>query len=842
MISEIAPGAAIDTATCVDGVNKFLMAFDKTKVVRAAEKYLAQGKIPAAIKEYRAIVEHDASDFTALNMLGDLYARAGNKKEATIAFTRIAEHYREQGFALKSIAMYKKVERLQPGSIEIASQLAALYEMHGLTVDARTQYLIVADALSRAKQTPQALGVLRKVADLDPHNVDIRLRLAEGYTHENLKAEAGEAYAEAGVQLLARKQYERAVDALTKALNIDPRDKQSLNNLLQAHQGLGTPDEAAEVLESAVAEHPGDVELLSMLVAAYVAAEDAPAAERVATALLIQESSAYMRFADVARLYLHQGDANGAARVLAAISEQMLNGREEDELVELLDQVLARDPEQLDALRLLVRVHTWQHDDEKLRGSLEQLAEAAEASGHADDERSALIQLVRLAPAESRFRERLQTLGGAPESFDTSPASDTPYASLPMSGEVPTFESFMVGSKENSAATTPAVEEHSEFEWNTVAEPEVDSTRANTSASFSDLNESWTSADDASTEATGAPPVASSSFQEFDFNSTPAETPIATNAVAQEASPSATPDARRETMLRQELESVDFYLAQGYTDIARDTLEMLERQFGAHAEIDARRSQLQNTDAATAPAASTTATETPAATVDFSGFALYDTTEETASPTSAAMPATDDVDAAFTNLESPFAAPSTPTATDNTSAPPAPADAPLPIAPPTQHAIDPGLAAIFDEFRTASEEDESAISNGDYETHYNLGLAYKEMDLMDDAVEEFQSAAGLASPQDGTPRYLQCCNLLGHCFMQKKMARLAVMWLQKGLNSPGHTEDEYQALRFDLGLAFEQMGELDKAIDTFMEVYGVDVSYRGVADKLRELQAQRAAK
>ncbi len=56
------------------------MAFDKTKVVRAAEKYLAQGKIPAAIKEYRAIVEHDPTDFTALNMLGDLHAARAAKR------------------------------------------------------------------------------------------------------------------------------------------------------------------------------------------------------------------------------------------------------------------------------------------------------------------------------------------------------------------------------------------------------------------------------------------------------------------------------------------------------------------------------------------------------------------------------------------------------------------------------------------------------------------------------------------------------------------------------------------------------------------------------------------
>jgi hypothetical protein len=67
------------------------------------------------------------------------------------------------------------------------------------------------------------------------------------------------------------------------------------------------------------------------------------------------------------------------------------------------------------------------------------------------------------------------------------------------------------------------------------------------------------------------------------------------------------------------------------------------------------------------------------------------------------------------------------------------------------------------------------------------------------------------------------------------------MWFKKGLEAPGHTEDEYQALRYDLGLAYEQMGELERAIEVFTEVYGINVSYRGVADKLRELETQRAA-
>src|SRR6185436_7871633 len=97
-----------------------------------------------------------------------------------------------------------------------------------------------------------------------------------------------------------------------------------------------------------------------------------------------------------------------------------------------------------------------------------------------------------------------------------------------------------------------------------------------------------------------------------------------------------------------------------------------------------------------------------------------------------------------------------------------------PVAP----AIDAGLAELFEEFRAAEEGDEV---REDYETHYNMGTAYKEMDLMDEAIQEFQTSVGLVRTGDGTSRYLQCCNLLRHCFIQKGMPEAAVLWFKKGL-------------------------------------------------------------
>jgi tetratricopeptide (TPR) repeat protein len=796
------------------------MGFDKAKVLRAAEKFLAQGKLSAAINEYRQIVENDADDFMALNVLGDLYARANQKDQAVACFTRIADHYREQGFSLKAVAMYKKVERLQPGSVEVASQLAALYESQGLLVEARTQYMIVAESYSRAGQTSKLLTVLRRVADLDPENIEIRRRLAEGYARENFNAEAAEAFTKVGDLLLARGQYENALGPYSLTLDLFPFDHAALTGILSAHIALGTPQEAAEVLERAVAEQPDDGELLSMLARAHVEAGDVSAAERSVAALVHRDKDNYPRFVDVARLYLKENDPDAAVRIMGSIVQQMLTGREEDQVIDILREVLARDPEHINALRLLVHIHRFARDEEQLRIALERLAEAAKRANLVDEERNAVAQLARLVPDNQYYYDRLSALGDAP--VDALYGNESIFE--PSAQGVPTFENFSSSPESDDDSQSMAdapTGEFSEFEWNSVAsEPNVETETKppDPSASFADLNADFEDAN-LSPPANSSPAAQPSStgFQEIEFDSVITDVP-ATDGMASEQAASA-PDSRHETLLLQELESVDFYLTQGYGDIAQETLTMLERQFGAHPAIEERRALLASTTDAPSSGSTTVAEPTPApsaepeTTVEFSGFELYDIQEETPAAEASEPPPT---------------------------APPVSEPVQTPTAPPpssqkAENVIHPELADIFDEFRTAVEEEPSP-SEDDYETHYNLGLAYNEMELLDEAVEEFQTAAGLVKPGDGTARYLQCCNLIGHCFMKKGMPRLACTWLKKGLSAPGHTEDEYQALRFDLGMAYEKMGDLEHAIETFTEVYGVNVSYRGVSAKLSELK------
>ncbi|MGH9319606.1 MAG: tetratricopeptide repeat protein, partial [Vicinamibacteria bacterium] len=143
---------------------------------------------------------------------------------------------------------------------------------------------------------------------------------------------------------------------------------------------------------------------------------------------------------------------------------------------------------------------------------------------------------------------------------------------------------------------------------------------------------------------------------------------------------------------------------------------------------------------------------------------------------------------------------------------------------------DPGLDQIFREFRKGVEKQ---LGAEDYDTRYNLGIAYKEMGLLDEAIAEFQLAA------KDEVRSLECCSMLGLCFMEKGMPEIAIKWFGKGLAIPGRREEEYHGLRYDLAQAYEAAGQPERALQLYMEIFRENIKFRDVQERVKELQAAR---
>lgn len=1090
------------------------MSLNKSKALRTAEKYVLQGKIPAAIDEYRKVVSADPGDLTTINTLGDLYVRAGRIQDAIANFSRIADSYREGGFTLKAIAMLKKISKLDPTNVETAMKLANLYSQQGLLVEARQQYLQVADAYARAGQTRKALEAYQKIADLDPSNTSVRMKLGEIYSREGMTDQAHEAFIMAGAEFLRKGDIEQALNANLKAIVINADSRQALTAIATIYTQQGQIERAINILCEAFERNPGDVELLTILGRTYLSAGMMDDAERTFLSLVELDRNRYHYLLEVGRRFLQIGDLDRASEQIDGCIEVLIAKREEDKAIDFLRRVLDRDINHIGALKRLAQIFLRIREDHNLIATLNSLVEAAMQKANDQEAITALKELARLEPDEPLHLQRLYNLGVRDIVEADSP--DVVRATGPLDYRSAVFDDAFVIRQISEAEilaghgqVAHAVELLTEIlnhapenvqvhlklkdiylragimdkaanqclELARIHEGRGESARASdfiaeahqlnplidsqpADASMGEHEPARLEAPHLEVRAEAAGQPSSNGDSGFEISDTPSldwsqyqtgaladsgfvTVPEQTTASGNGSSPdhgpahahiaegadgfrysdtligdsgdtvkkapaaelvfssaSLLPSDTMPRVLRDELEGVDFYIAQGYAEIARDTLDRLQAENGDHPEIIARYKRMGagggsaaaefsepepverpvvqslEPDAGSAlimespslgnddqPGAVLTqldvtisADETIAS--DYTAAADY---EEIDAGPSAPEPAEREEKPFLIHKQSGPLYPDllvqlntselvNPVPLDSLFAPVEPAPTPVEIAPPEPAPVEFALAEptpvepvppLIDtegpsDFVATSEQVEPRVGTGDliesivscidtsfeaihrpdgrsvmnaaqvsmdlpaehepaagfqepapqmlseaisdfgdsekahdlrdvssardqlqeifeelkeqtgalkplvdFETHYSLGLAYKDMDLLDDAISEFQMAFRTAGGEDQKGDYIHCCNMLGVCFKRKQMPKVAIMWFERGLSLPDRVEDEYQALRFEIGLCYEEMGEVDKAVETFTHVYGIDVNYRKVGEKIRQLQAAK---
>jgi tetratricopeptide (TPR) repeat protein len=127
-----------------------------------------------------------------------------------------------------------------------------------------------------------------------------------------------------------------------------------------------------------------------------------------------------------------------------------------------------------------------------------------------------------------------------------------------------------------------------------------------------------------------------------------------------------------------------------------------------------------------------------------------------------------------------------------------------------------------------------SIKQEDFQGHYDLGIAYKEMGLVQEAIAEFQLSS------KGEKERLKSFEMLGICFMERGEYKFAIRQLERGLATPGFEEESYLGLRYNLAQSYENVGETDNAVKAYEEIYSTDVSFKDVAQKLQQLKAPAA--
>ena len=386
------------------------MAFDKRKALQTALVHTQQGRWDKAISEYQAILKSDPTDLSVYNMLGDLYAKIGNKEEAISYYLKLGELYRADGLSVKAIAVYKKIIKIDPTNI--ASYLACgdLYAEQGLVAEARIQYITAADSYGKEGSTKKALTVYQKLADLDPTNLTIRVKLAEMLLKEGLRKEAANEFLKVASGCVRNGQFPEAERFYKRVLQI-------ADDSSEAHLGLGHLYFRSNDFADAIS-HLGpiceagqaDIDSVLTLADAYQKNQQLDGAEDLLVRLL--ESNPQLPNAKIllGRVRLKMGKTEDGFLVLNEIVESHLQQNESEAGVELLKEVKNADPSFLEARKRLADLYRNIGDEGRARKEYEEIADILYQQNDWKEAQNAFLEILRAEPDNEEVRGKLAAL------------------------------------------------------------------------------------------------------------------------------------------------------------------------------------------------------------------------------------------------------------------------------------------------------------------------------------------------------------------------------------------------------------------------------------------------
>jgi tetratricopeptide (TPR) repeat protein len=847
------------------------MAFNKAKALQEAEKLVSQGKISKAIKRYFDVLEKDPSDVILLNTIGDLYIRDRNVSEGLKQFYRLAEAYVQDGFTLKATAIYRKIVKLEPDSVEPLLKLVELYQTQRLAREARELSYQVAEFYKKKKQNDKALETLRKVVQSDVENAPARVRLAEFYEEIGRKDEATQVYLET-VQLAFRRSDLAAAQAILKKVReLDPDNPQI--HLLRAQEALASkhPEEVETIL-SAIPGLKDDPTGRSLLIESYLSTQQLEKAEKLVPDLFHANPTDYSPVASFVSACVQVNEFDMAFGALSGLADELIKQGNTSSLMQSLRQIWSKSPQHLPTLELIYRICGEREEEYALTEILEALGHAYEQCGQFEKAEQAFQRLASREPANQRYKVLLeQVLKKQGKEIGKALAAGLPSSAIDLTREegLAAPAASALADAEREAMVKRALDSSEllaryHLETKAVAEldrvlevypdePEIHRRlvgmcwkvmpeRAAQAAQA--LVRIYTQQGD--TEGAkryvqmaggqGAPATPPAEIPS-DFSVVPGvespsaaavgtplgpsippagetplpaplQLPIDLSRQASSAPPPGPTPEIQEIDLSKDWESfqargssfnyeesrieVEFYLENGFLEEAIKAVEELERTLPVEPRIAELRALVE---AHTGPRPAQVPAKQPAGT--FTG--------------------------ATTNLLGDLADALGSAMGEWADSPPRPSLAPA-------SPLSGWLEEIGEPLAMEPDEED------DPETHYNLGVAFREMNLLDEAIGEFQKVVKEAGKGAHPPNYLQACSLLAVCFMDKGMAPLAVKWYCRALETPGLDEEALLSLQYDLGVAYEQAGDARRALEKFTEVYGQNIDFRDVAEKIRLFQ------
>ena len=873
----------------------------KKKLLAEAEKYVLQGKIRQAIADYLKVIKIDPEDGFILNTIGDLYLRQNNIAEANKFFRRVAEQYANNSFFLKAIAVYKKILNSDPDNYEINSTVASLYIKQGLTLEACAQYMRVIELLEKTGHSRDALEIYERIIELDPLNIEVQQKLALLHQAKGNPARAQIYWGGTARAQMKIGDFSGALESWLKTMANNSYDMESLRGLVDCCMETGNHASALEHLQKSLVIHPKDLDLQEMLGQIYLAMGDIDAAFATTQSVFEADESRYENYFAVGRALIDKEAYDQAASCPDPIIPILLSKSEAERVVDHYRLILQRRPRHELTLIKLASIYSAIGDNVGYLEALQELADHYQEEDRPIEALEHIEKILHADPGNEKCRQLHQQVFAKayPGMVYTPPVIQQELTSAPGVGDImPDYKTaggedagetieevdlllnyglldralnllrkleaknprdkeihrrmlsvYKANQKDHEAAEQCLLlaylyraEENELLAQNFLIEAEQLSPEIVVDLDLEEFSRQHGVA--------GAP---TSNFDEIDLSSDtmnsmfahavgPLEHPMGDELMdgdfpqdipleamdTEDADSSLLDEAPQEELiapspkksLAEQLQEVDFYIRLGFNDEALAKLNEISRVSPDNPELKDRYDQLGQD----MPPASATSVEPETVVVtDESSFlenSLEQQMEEAQSKRehNFGLGVLVDEQPGF----------------DETSAG---EKAAIPIALPkssTPSKMNDMFADLLEEVSMPADQ---AVSDASFEEHFSMGTAFSEMELMDEAIREFDAAIKSIELRRGDPRVIQCCERLSHCFLRKNMPMSAVRWCQTGLNLTEKSSHEAMALRYDMGIAHALAGSNNQAIVCFDQVFNIDPGYRDVAQRIDELKS-----
>lgn len=400
----------------------FSRSFDREKTIKQAEKYVQQGKVEAAIKEYEAVAKAEPGDVTISNILGDLYQRANRVDEAAARFAHVAEYYRKGNQMPQAVATYRKLVRLAPDRPEHALTLADLFRKQGMAADARQMFQQAADAARRINSPNTLIAALRELSKMDGDSANTKFELAEAFAATGQRNDATEAYLAAAAAFRAEGNLGQTRAAFERAVELRPENLVALRGLADAMIDGGQAAAAYELIRARISQSPNNLDLAVTLGRAYIHGGDIPAAEATFDRLYAIDQARFEHKLEAAEAWIAQGNFDRAIEIVRQCLDVILARGQKKRATAVLKHIIEQSPEHIEALKCLAEIYERVDEKRNLASTLNLLAQAAIRIQREQDAIRALEKLVEHQPNKKAYRKQLEELSAQAQ----KPAAEQP--------------------------------------------------------------------------------------------------------------------------------------------------------------------------------------------------------------------------------------------------------------------------------------------------------------------------------------------------------------------------------------------------------------------------------